>query len=78
MSAHENIFDAPPTDPMSVFDAWLAEAGDSEPNDPNAMTLATVDADGMPSKSLRTMAVPFGPGLAVGTLIVVLFPDLVL
>ena len=49
MSAHDNIFDAPPTDPMSVFDAWLAEAGDSEPNDPNAMTLATVDADGMPN-----------------------------
>ena len=39
---------------------------------------AELDADGMPSKSLRTMAVPFGPGLAVGTLIVVLFPDLVL
>ena len=37
-----------------------------------------VDADGVPTSSIRKMAVPFGPGLAVGTLIVVLVPDLVL
>jgi pyridoxamine 5'-phosphate oxidase len=35
-------------DPMALFRAWLAEAHKSEPNDPNAMTLATVDADGLP------------------------------
>jgi len=35
-------------DPMALFRAWLAEAGQSEPNDPEAMTLATVDADGLP------------------------------
>lgn len=35
-------------DPFVVFDAWLAEAGASEPNDPNAMALATVDGDGLP------------------------------
>ena len=35
-------------DPMARFAAWLAEAERSEPNDPNAMALATVDADGMP------------------------------
>jgi pyridoxamine 5'-phosphate oxidase len=37
------------TDPHALFDAWLAEAEASEPNDPNAMALATVDADGQPS-----------------------------
>ena len=36
-------------DPIAIFDAWLTEAGASEPNDPNAMALATADADGCPS-----------------------------
>ena len=35
--------------PFALFDAWYAEAKDSEPNDPNAMALATVDAAGPPS-----------------------------
>lgn len=35
--------------PITTFSAWLAEAEASEPNDPNAMALATVDADGTPS-----------------------------
>ena len=33
-------------DPFALFDQWLADAAHSEPNDPNAMSLATVDADG--------------------------------
>jgi pyridoxamine 5'-phosphate oxidase len=37
------------TDPDALFEAWFAEAKTSEPNDPNAMTVATVDADGQPS-----------------------------
>lgn len=37
------------TDPLALFDQWLAEAKASEPNDPNAMALATADADGRPS-----------------------------
>lgn len=37
------------TDPFPLFDAWFAEAQASEPNDPNAMALATADADGRPS-----------------------------
>lgn len=37
------------TDPLALFDQWLAEAKTSEPNDPNAMALATTDADGRPS-----------------------------
>ena len=36
-------------DPIDQFKAWLAEAERSEPNDPNAMTLATATADGVPS-----------------------------
>ena len=36
-------------DPLALFDAWFAEARAAEPNDPNAMALATVDADGQPS-----------------------------
>ncbi|HRO14263.1 MAG TPA: pyridoxamine 5'-phosphate oxidase [Paracoccus sp. (in: a-proteobacteria)] len=35
-------------DPFALARAWLAEAEHSEPNDPNAIALATVDADGMP------------------------------
>jgi len=35
--------------PFALFNEWLAEAEESEPNDPTAMTLATVDASGMPS-----------------------------
>jgi pyridoxamine 5'-phosphate oxidase len=34
--------------PYDVFADWLALARKSEPNDPNAMALATVDSDGMP------------------------------
>ncbi len=36
-------------DPISRFRDWLAEAEDREPNDPNAMALATADASGRPS-----------------------------
>lgn len=37
------------TDPIAEFEAWLAEATASEPNDANAMSVATVSADGQPS-----------------------------
>jgi pyridoxamine 5'-phosphate oxidase len=36
-------------DPFALFTAWFDEAGRHEPNDPNAMALATVDAGGMPN-----------------------------
>ncbi len=36
-------------DPLAIFDAWLKEAEQSEPNDPNAMALATADAEARPS-----------------------------
>ena len=35
-------------DPFDIARNWLAEAGRSEPNDPNAIALATVDAAGLP------------------------------
>jgi pyridoxamine 5'-phosphate oxidase len=37
------------SDPFAIASAWLAEAEASEPNDPNAIALATVDADGLPN-----------------------------
>jgi pyridoxamine 5'-phosphate oxidase len=36
-------------EPYALFAEWLGEAEASEPNDPNAMSLATVDADGLPN-----------------------------
>ncbi len=36
------------SDPFPLFARWLRDAGHAEPNDPNAMTLATVDEAGLP------------------------------
>ncbi|NNK67581.1 MAG: pyridoxamine 5'-phosphate oxidase [Rhodobacteraceae bacterium] len=36
-------------DPFELAQSWLDAAARSEPNDPNAMQLATVDAEGMPN-----------------------------
>ena len=35
-------------DPLALFADWLALAGQTEPNDPNAMALATIGPDGAP------------------------------
>lgn len=51
-------------DPFRIAQDWLAEAEPAEPNDPNAIALATVDAAGMPNarmvllKEIET----WGPG----------------
>ncbi|MEM8788731.1 MAG: pyridoxamine 5'-phosphate oxidase [Pseudomonadota bacterium] len=37
------------TDPFEILRGWLDDAAGTEPNDPNAMQLATVDSDGMPN-----------------------------
>jgi pyridoxamine 5'-phosphate oxidase len=37
------------SDPFQLARDWLAEAEPLEPNDPNAIALATVDADGLPN-----------------------------
>ena len=39
----------PAGDPLLLFARWLDEAGRSEPNDPEAMALATATPDGAPS-----------------------------
>lgn len=45
-NAHDSIFDG--ADPIALIADWLAEARRTEPNDSNAMSLATADADGTP------------------------------
>ncbi|MGC1303012.1 MAG: pyridoxamine 5'-phosphate oxidase [Caulobacteraceae bacterium] len=42
----ERLFEG--DEPFALFERWFAEAQQAEPNDPNAMALATVDADGLP------------------------------
>ncbi len=37
------------SDPFALFSAWLAEAKASEPADPEAMAVATVDSNGLPN-----------------------------
>ncbi len=39
-------------DPFALFETWFAEAKKSELNDPNAMALSTVDAEGMPNSRM--------------------------
>lgn len=36
-------------DPFGLFNNWFADANEHEPNDPNAMALATVDQNGLPN-----------------------------
>lgn len=43
------MFEPETNDPFEQFRRWFVEAEASEPNDPNAMTLATADIDGRPS-----------------------------
>ena len=49
MSNDNLTSEVPDTDPIVLFDEWFAEAQASEPNDPNAMALATATPDGAPS-----------------------------
>jgi pyridoxamine 5'-phosphate oxidase len=35
-------------EPLRLWQAWFEEAAKAEPRDPNAMSLATVDSDGLP------------------------------
>ncbi|HEY8605366.1 pyridoxamine 5'-phosphate oxidase [Tsuneonella suprasediminis] len=43
------VSEIPATDPFAIFGEWFAEARESEPNDSNAMALATATPDGVPS-----------------------------
>lgn len=46
---HDATADGSRDDPFATFEAWMAEAARSEPNDPNAVCLATATPDGRPS-----------------------------
>jgi pyridoxamine 5'-phosphate oxidase len=39
-------------EPFALFASWMEEAKASEPNDPHAMALSTVDGDGMPNSRM--------------------------
>lgn len=43
------------SDPFQLFDEWFAKARETEPNDPEAMALATADADGDPTVRMVLM-----------------------
>ena len=47
--------DSAPLDPFALFEEWYAAAQASEPNDPHAMAVATVDASGMPDTRMVLM-----------------------
>jgi pyridoxamine 5'-phosphate oxidase len=49
MEAEQIADTIPPGDPFALFDAWYAEAWASEPNDANAMALATATPNALPS-----------------------------
>lgn len=49
------------TDPFALFAAWFAEAEAAEPNDPNAMCLATATADGAASARMVLLKGVDGP-----------------
>ena len=59
--------DSPPEDPMTLFDAWFAEAKQEEINDANAMALATVGEDGMPSQRMVLLKGADGAGFTFYT-----------
>ena len=52
-SGYDNSGQAPDfsgaDEPFALFSQWFEDAEAREPNDPNAMALATVDADGLPN-----------------------------
>lgn len=50
MSDRSGIFAG--EDPFAIAQSWLAEAEQSEPNDPNAIALATVDETGLPNSRM--------------------------
>lgn len=54
-------------EPLRLFEAWLTEAAASEPRDPTAMTLATVDADGMPNARMVLLKGADGRGFVFYT-----------
>jgi len=54
-------------DPIALFQEWFAEANSSEINDPNAMALATADADGLPDVRMVLLKQVDGEGFVFYT-----------
>jgi pyridoxamine 5'-phosphate oxidase len=48
-------------EPFALFEAWFADARAHEPNDPNAMAVASVDASGMPNVRVTLLKGLDGP-----------------
>ena len=58
LSLSERIFDdadRSPIDPFALFEEWYDAARGTEPNDPHAMAVATVDASGHPDVRMVLM-----------------------
>jgi pyridoxamine 5'-phosphate oxidase len=58
---------APVDDPIAHFEAWFADAKAHEINDPNAMALATADADGHPNVRMVLLKGADGSGFVFYT-----------
>ena len=54
-------------DPIQLFQEWLKDAEAKEPNDPNAMTLATATKDGVPSARMVLLKGVDGQGFVFYT-----------
>jgi pyridoxamine 5'-phosphate oxidase len=54
-------------EPISLFEEWLADAGRTEPNDANAMALATVDEEGLPNARMVLLKAVDGRGFVFYT-----------
>src|SRR4026209_2668935 len=54
-------------DPLALFQEWLKDAEKSEPNDANAMSLATVDEEGLPNVRMVLLKAVDGRGFVFYT-----------
>lgn len=54
------------SDPFALAQSWLSEAEATEPNDPNAIALATVDASGLPNVRMVLLKEIEAPGNGTG------------
>ncbi|SFZ86058.1 Pyridoxamine 5'-phosphate oxidase [Devosia enhydra] len=69
-SLTDQLFDdasTDPIDPFALFEDWFAEAKASEPNDPHAMALATVDDAGVPDVRMVLLNARDGRGFCFFT-----------
>lgn len=65
MDAEQEKTEIPEGEPFAIFDAWFAEAKRHEPNDPEAVAVATATPDAAPSVRMVLMK-GHGPDLGEG------------